>query len=198
MITLGITGGIGSGKTTVCRLFEELGARVFYADLEAKKLMVEDPEARAEIIEAFGSASYNEEGQLNRGYLAQQVFGDEKKVQKINAIVHPRVHQAFKRTREQAEQDGIVLLLHEAALIFESGGDKHLDAVVVVDAPETQRVQRVVERDGVMAEQVRSRMHHQLSSEERRRRADYIIENTGTLEDLRRQVEALFESLTRT
>ncbi len=193
--TLGVTGGIGSGKTAVCRFFEALGARVFYADVEAKLLMEKDPEARAEIEAAFGSESYDAEGRLNRAYLARQVFGLEENVARINAIVHPRVYRAFERAKEQAERDGVALLIHEAALIFEAGGDRHLDAVAVVDAPEEDRIQRVVARDGVAPEQVRARIRHQLPPDELRRRADYVIENNGTMEDLREQVERVFRAV---
>jgi dephospho-CoA kinase len=195
MKTLGVTGGIGSGKTTVCRLLEALGARVFYADAEAKRLMQEDPGVRAEIEAAFGAESYDAEGRLNRAFLAAQVFGDERKVDRINAIVHPRVFEAFARAKAVAERDGVPLLVKEAALIFEAGGDKHLDAVAVVDAPRGLRVQRVVDRDGTTPEKVLARMGHQLPPDELRRRADYIIENDGPLDDLRAQVDALYQDL---
>jgi len=194
--TLGVTGGIGSGKTAVCRFFEALGARVFYADAEAKRLMEQDPEARAEIEGAFGAESYHADGRLNRAYLARSIFSHPDNVARINAIVHPRVFRAFARAKEQAERDGLALLIHEAALIFEAGGDKHLDAVAVVDAPEAARIDRVVARDGVDPEHVRARIRHQLPPAELRRRADYLIENTGTLEDLREQVEQVYRAVT--
>ncbi len=195
MKTLGVTGGIGSGKTTVCRFFEDLGARVFYADVEAKRLMQEDPETRAEITAAFGPESYDAGGRLDRAYLAQEVFGDEEKVARISAIVHPRVFRAFAQAKQGAERDGVDLLVHEAALIFEAGGERHLDAVAVVDAPQAERVRRVVARDDAQPAQVRARMRHQLPPEELRRRADYVIENTGSMEDLRRQVEQIYRKV---
>ena len=195
MKTLGVTGGIGSGKTTVCRLFEELGARVFYADVEAKRLMQEDATVRDAIVEAFGDESYDDDGNLDRAYLAEQVFGDDEKLDRLNAIVHPRVFEAFQEAARRAERAGVDLLVHEAALIFEAGGDRHLDAVAVVDAPEEVRVQRVVERDDVTPEQVRARMRHQLPPAEVRRRADHVIENTGTVADLRDQVRAVYADL---
>ena len=195
--TLGVTGGIGSGKTAVCRVFEDLGARVFYADAEAKKLMEEDSEARAEIVAAFGPESYDAGGRLNRAYLAAQVFGDPAHVTRINAIVHPRVFAAFEQARAQAERDGVALLVHEAALIFEAGGNRHLDAVAVVDAPEDVRIRRVVARDDVAPEQVRARIDHQLPPDQLRRRADYLIDNTGPLEDLREQVERVYQAVVK-
>ncbi len=196
--TLGVTGGIGSGKTAVCRLFEDLGARVFYADVEAKALMEKDPEVRAEITAAFGPESYRTDGRLDRAYLARMVFGDDDNVARINAIVHPRVYEAFARAKEDARAEGLALLIHEAALIFEAGGDKHLDAVAVVDAPEATRIHRVVARDAVDAEHVRARMGHQLPPAELRRRADYVIDNTGTMEDLRGQVKQVYEAVMKT
>lgn len=195
MKTLGVTGGIGSGKTTACRILEAMGARVFYADQVAKQLMADDPEARAEIVAAFGPESYDASGALDRAYLARHVFADAANVARINAIVHPRVGAAFARARQQAERDGIPLLVEEAALLFESGADRHLDAVAVVDAPPAERIRRVTARDAVSAEQVRARMRHQLAPAELRRRADYVIENTGSPDDLQRQVEALYRQL---
>lgn len=195
MKTLGVTGGIGSGKTTVCRLFEGLGARVLYADAEAKRLMNEDPEVRAELIAAFGAESYDDGGQLDRVHLAQQVFGDKEKVEQINAIVHPRVRRALLDAMEQAKAENIDLLVYEAALIFETGGDELLDAVAVVDAPIEMRVQRVMVRDGITRKQVHDRMGHQLPADELRQRADFVIENSGPERDLKQQVEAVYEAL---
>ena len=190
--TLGITGGIGSGKSTVCQLLEKLGVPVFYADAEAKRLMVEDPEARAEIRAAFGPDSYTPDGHLNRAYLAGRVFGDAEQLARLNAIVHPRVYRAFEKVKGEAAQAGIPLLAKEAALIFESGGDRFLDAVLVVDAPLEVRVARVVARDDVTPAQVHARMQHQLPSETLRQRADYVLENTGGPDDLCRTVESFY------
>lgn len=196
VFTLGVTGGIGSGKTTVCKILEALGAWIFSADNEAKRIMVEHEQVRGDIVAAFGDKSYDKDGTLNRQYLAQQIFGDESNVARINQIVHPRVFEAFEERRAQAEKAGINLLVHEAALTFESGGHKHLDAVAVVFAPETRRIDRVLQRDGASEEQIRKRMRHQLPVEEAIRRADYVIENDGSLEDLRQKVAALHREVT--
>lgn len=195
VFTLGVTGGIGSGKTTVCNMLKELGAWVFNADNEARRIMVEHPDVRHEIKEAFGDKSYAEDGALNRSYLAEQIFGDEAKVDMINQIVHPRVFDAFKERREQAEAAGVSLLVHEAALTFESGGYKHLDAVAVVFAPEKNRIDRVQDRDGASEEQIRKRMLHQIPVDEAIRRADYVIENDGSLDDLQQKVNRLYQAL---
>ena len=196
MQTLGVTGGIGSGKTTVCRMLARLGARVFYADVEAKRLMQESPDVRREIVAAFGAESYDDKGRLDRAYLARRVFASEDEVARINRIVHPRVFRAFEEAEVAARQDGVDVLVKEAALIFEAGGERHLDAVAVVDAPRERRVERVARRDGATPEEVLARMGHQLPPGELRRRADYVIENHGSLADLQHQVDALWRTLT--
>lgn len=196
MITLGVTGGIGSGKSTACRILDELGAQVFYADDVAKRLMVEDPELRNEIVAAFGEESYTEEGDLNRDYLAEIVFNDEERLQQLNRLVHKRVREAFEDVRQKAERVGVDLLVEEAALIFEANIDEELDYVAVVDAPEEVRIQRVVARDRTDPEKVRARMQHQLPAEEKRRRADFVLDNSGSEEELRRQVVELYHRLT--
>ena len=195
--TLGVTGGIGSGKTTVCRMLENLGARVFYADLEAKRLMQDDTQTRAALVAAFGPETFDAEGRLDRARLAARVFGDEDELARLNGIVHPRVFRAFGAARAQAASDGVRLLVKEAALIFEVGGERHLDAVAVVAAPLDARIARVQTRDQSTPEQIKARMRHQLPQDELRRRADYVIENDGDLERLRRQVERLYATVTR-
>jgi len=198
MTTLGVTGGIGSGKTTVCGFLAEQGARVFYADLEAKRLMTEHEGLRADIVDAFGEESYSDDGSLNRKHLADVVFQSPERVEQINALVHPRVHEAFAAAADRAEEEGVEVLVYEAALIFESGGDEHLDAVAVVVAPDEDRIARVVERDDTSEDDVRARMSHQLPQEELRRRADYVVENDGTLDDLRRKSVDLYHSVAGT
>lgn len=196
--TLGVTGGIGSGKSTVCRLFEALGARVFYADHEAKRLMTEDPALRQAILDAFGPESYQPNGQLNRAYLAERVFDDPNALRQLNTLVHPHVLHAFQEARKQATRAQVPLLILEAALLFESGADRLVDHVLVVDVPEAERIRRVVARDGIPPEKVRARMQHQLPPEILKARADFVLENTGSLEQLRQQVEALYRHLTMT
>lgn len=192
MKTLGVTGGIGSGKTTVCRFLEEKGARVFYADIEAKRLMQDDAWVRAEITETFGDEVYTDDGALNRAVLAEQVFGDADRLEQLNAIVHPRVFEAFEGAKERAAEEGVELLVHEAALLFEAGGDAHVDVTAAVVAPDEARVARVAERDDVAPEKVRARMGHQLPQDELRRRADHVLENDGSLEDLRQKSVELY------
>lgn len=179
----------------MCGFLEEQGARVFYADIEAKRLMQGNDTVRAEIIEAFGAGAYGDDGSLNRAYLADRVFGDADQVERLNAIVHPHVFAAFEAAKERAAEEDIGLLVHEAALLFEAGGDQHVDVTAVVVAPDADRIARVVERDDVTPSQVRDRMSHQLPQDELRRRADYVIENDGTLNDLRRKSVDLYWTL---
>lgn len=192
MTTLGVTGGIGSGKTTVCGFLEEQGARVFYADIEAKRLMQEEDAVRAALVDEFGPDTYTEDGALNRAYLADQVFGDDERVDRLNAIVHPHVFAAFEAAKERAAEEEVDLLVHEAALLFEAGGDRHVDVTAAVVAPDADRIDWVTERDDVPPDQVRTRMAHQLPQDELRRRADYVIENDGSLEDLRQKSVELY------
>lgn len=192
MTTLGVTGGIGSGKTTVCGFLEEQGARVFYADLEAKRLMEEDEAVHEEIVDAFGDRAYRPDGSLNREFLADQVFDDADQLERLNAIVHPRVFETFESAEERAAEEGVSLLVHEAALLFEAGGDEHVDVTAAVVAPDADRIARVVARDEVTPEDVQERMGHQLPQDELRRRADYVIENDGSLLQLRRKSVDLY------
>lgn len=192
MITLGVTGGIGSGKTTVCGFLEEKGARVFYADIEAKRLMREDDSVRSAIVEAFGEGAYGTDGSLNRTYLAEHVFGEPERLEHLNSIVHPRVFDAFEGAKQRAVEEEVELLVHEAALLFEAGGDAHVDVTAAVVAPDEDRIGWVVERDDLTPAQVRARMEHQLPQEELRQRADHVIENDGSLDDLRQKSVDLY------
>lgn len=168
---------------------------MFYADEEGKQLLVDDPEARREVIAAFGADSYHDDGRLNRAFLADQVFSDDDKLERLNRIVHPRVLARFEKVAEKAEREHVPLMVKEAALIFESGGEALLDAVAVVDAPREERIARVVARDDAEPADVKARMRHQMEPAELRRRADVVIENDGDLPQLRKQVEALYEDM---
>lgn len=174
---VGITGGIGSGKTTVCKIFEALGIPVYYADERAKWLMAHDEALKAAIIEAFSSQAYTGDGSLNRAYLAEVVFGDEQQLQRLNALVHPAVGRDAEAWHER--QSAAPYTLKEAALLFESGSFRQLDKVITVYAPRELRLQRVMRRDGATREQVEARMARQLPEEEKVRRADYVIYNDG-------------------
>jgi dephospho-CoA kinase len=196
MKTLGLTGGIGSGKSAAAKIFADLGATVVSADDEARRLMDEDPELRRELVAAFGPATYGEDGSLDRAYLAGRVFGDPSAIERLNAIVHPRVRAVFPEMRDRAQRSGARLMVYEAALIVEAGLDDRFDAVAVVDAPFEQRIRRVMARDGVPRESVEARMQHQLDPNVLKQHADFVIDNSTDLEHLRTQVEHVYRSLT--
>jgi len=189
VITVGVTGGIGSGKSTFCALLQEHGAVIFHADDEAKRLMREDRDLKSEIIRAFGPDAYSENGALNRAYLADRIFSDEAARLRMNALVHPAVRRSFRQQASALREEGSVdLFVREAALLFESGTDD-LDIVVVVDAPVEERITRVMARDHMTREKVLARMYSQLDTPKMRMMADYVVENTGPRASLAREVE---------
>lgn len=177
MLKIGITGGIGSGKTTVCKIFQTLGIPVYDADSEAKKLMNSHPELVNAIKHTFGEGAYGADGQLERQYLASRVFNNEEALNQLNGIVHPVVIQA---AIDWAEAQDAPYTIKEAALMFQSGSYVHNDVNVVVAAPDELRISRVTKRDGLTEEQVRARMDKQWPQDEQIRKADYVVWNDGT------------------
>ncbi|HUM45987.1 MAG TPA: dephospho-CoA kinase [Chitinophagales bacterium] len=174
MLKIGITGGIGTGKTTVCRIFETLGIPVFNADEESKKMLMEDAEVARAVKAVFGASVYHD-NVLNKKELAAIVFSDPEKLAKLNAITHPAVFRKFEAWCSLKQQASYVI--KEAALIYEAGADAALDAVIVVTAPEALRLKRVARRDRVSDEDIRLRMKHQWPEEEKIKRAKFIIHN---------------------
>ena len=187
---LGVTGGIGCGKSVVCAYLAQLGAEVFDADLTARSLMESDERVRQEVTRAFGRESYREDGPLNRKWLASQVFAEDSRLEELNGIVHPKVAEAFGILRNRFEGG---LLVHEAALIYEAGVENRLDAVCVVTAPKELRIARVMARDRVSAEKVLARMSRQLSQEEKAGRADVVLVNDSDMAAVRSKSRRLYE-----
>lgn len=175
MLKIGITGGMGSGKTTVCRFFEVLGIPVFYADDAAKSLMNTDLLLKHDIINGFGVHSYSEKGELNRKYLSSIVFNNEQELGKLNAMVHPAVFRAFDAWLLM--QTTAPYVIKEAALLFESDSHKMCDRSVLVKSPEALRVQRVIRRDITTQEEVKLRMNRQFSDKRKEEMADHVILN---------------------
>lgn len=190
MYKVGITGGIGSGKSTVCEMLASRGVAVYTADERAKALMATDAALRSSIIEAFGSDAYTAEG-LNRGFLAANVFASPEALARLNGLVHPAVMTDFEAWAEQQEGDYVVL---ESAILFEAALDDRVDVSVAVMAPEALRLERAMARDGASEEQIRARMRNQLSDEERNVRAKFTIVNI-VLDDLEEDVEQLHRRL---
>ena len=178
MLKIGITGGIGSGKTTICRVFEALGIPVFYADTVAKEIMTSDKILVKSITEAFGIDSYTD-GQLNRPHIAAQVFSSQERLDRLNALVHPAVFRAFESWLETVPGQP-PYILKEAALLFESGSYKMCDRSILVTAPMALRLARVIDRDHSTEEQVRARMDKQFSDEQKTPMADDFITNAGS------------------
>ena len=177
MLKVGITGGIGSGKTTVCQIFEKLGVPVYYADQRAKELMEDDSQLRAEIKQEFGDDIYDAEGKLDRKKLAEIVFNNEEKLLKLNGMVHPAVFRDNQSWNEVLAKKGYPYTIKEAALLVETGSYRTLDKLIVVSAPEEDRIKRVMARDGSTEEQVLARIKAQMPEEQKVKYADYIIYN---------------------
>ena len=173
MYKIGITGGIGSGKSTVCSLFAERGIAVYDSDSRAKQLMNESAELRQQLIEAFGEECYTD-GELNRVYLASQVFGDAEALARLNAIVHPAVRADFRTWAEQ--QSGAYVIL-ESAILFEAGFETEVDTTLAVMAPLEERIRRTMARDGVDRESVLERIAHQMSDDELHSKAKRTLVN---------------------
>lgn len=173
MITVGLTGGIGSGKSTVADFFEELGVPVYNSDKEARKLMKSSKKVRKAIIELLGKKAYKGK-KLNKKYISEKIFNDRKLLEKMNDIVHPAVKKHFLIW--QKKQD-FGYTIQETALIFENESQEFYDRIILVVAPESERVQRVIDRDGISKKHVKERLINQLSDQEKIPLADYVINN---------------------
>jgi len=182
MIKVGITGGIGSGKTTVCEIFERLGVPVYYADKQAKYLMETDKKLREAIRQLFGDEAFDSENNLNRAFIAGIVFKDEEKLLALNALVHPAVKADYDSWNSILERKEYPYSLKEAALLVESGSYKDLDKLIVVSAPLEDRIKRVMARDNVSEEQVKARIDAQLPDAGKVKLADYVIANNLIME----------------
>ncbi|HMR91872.1 MAG TPA: dephospho-CoA kinase [Chitinophagaceae bacterium] len=191
MLKIGLTGGIGSGKTTVARIFETLGIPVYYADEAAKRLMNEDAVLKEKLVAAFGSQTYTDEGRLNRSYLAAQVFSNPQKLELLNALTHPATIADAEKWMAARQAP---YAIKEAALIFESGSAAGLDLVIGVWAPPALRIQRTMERDGSDRQAVLHRMARQIEESIKMKLCDIVI-NNDEQQLLTPQVLALHEQL---
>lgn len=178
MLKIGITGGIGSGKTTVCKVFQLLGVPVFYADDVAKSIMQSDPVLKNGIITTFGAESYSAKGELNRAYISSIVFKDESELNKLNALVHPAVLRAFDLWT--SKHMDATYVIKEAALLFESNSYQMCDQTILVLAPESIRIKRVMERDKINEFEVRARMNRQWTDDAKKKLASHILLNDET------------------
>ncbi|MGY4384760.1 dephospho-CoA kinase [Pedobacter sp. UYP24] len=176
MLKIGITGGIGSGKTTISRIFETLGIPVFFADTVAKSIMVSDDVLINDVKIAFGELSYFKDGGLNNKHIAAIVFNDAEQLNRLNSLVHPAVFRAFDAWVANLPKS-VPYILKEAALLFESGSYKMSDKNILVISQQEVRLNRVMVRDNVSADQVQARMAKQFSDEKKLAMADYLINN---------------------
>ena len=175
MLKLGVTGGIGSGKSIACRIFSILGAPVYDADEKAKLLVNTDEEIRNAIFREFGSESFVN-STYNRQFIASVVFKDKKKLQLLNRIIHPAVEEDFKKWYQM---QNYYYIIHEAAILFESGTDKFMDYTLLIDAPENYRIDRVIKRDKTTQKEVELRLRNQWPANKISKMADWVIVNDG-------------------
>ena len=190
MKTVGLTGGIGSGKTTIAKMFEELGVPLYFADDEAKKLMNSNDQIQKKLIDLFGKETYKN-GELNREFIAGIVFNDKDKLNKINSIVHPEVEKHFKNW---AEDQNSKYVIQENAIIFESGAQDRFNYIITVTAPVDVKIDRVRKRDHISKEKVLERMNNQLDDDYKIKNSFFVINNL-ILEDSKKEVNKIHKFL---
>ena len=190
MKIIGLTGGIGSGKTTVLKMFKELGCATYVADIEAKKLMNSNKELVNQIKQLFGDEAYIE-NKLNTVYIAEIVFNDKVKLTALNALVHPVVRDDFKNFVNKSTSK---IIIYEAAILFESGSDTLCDFIITVATDINERIERIIKRDGVTKEQILERMQHQLNDETKVKKSDFVINNSDIF-NTKEQVSTIYKIL---
>lgn len=190
MMKIGLTGGIGSGKTTVANYFIELGVPVYFADIEAKRLMHTSKVVKRKLIEEFGSKAY-QNNKLNRQYLASIVFNNKQKLAAINSIVHPSVANSFKRWVNKQEKPYVI---QENAILFESNAAEKFDYIITVTASLDKRISRVISRDGTTKKDVLARIDNQISDAIKIQKSNFVIENNH-LKETKNQVLSIHKQL---
>ena len=198
MIRIGITGGLGSGKTTAARFFADRGAQVFDADMEAKLILLRhEPIGRA-VIEAFGDTILNEVGEIDFGRLAAYAFAKPERQKRLNEIIHPEVILVADRAMMKASRRDIELFVMDVPLLFEARIEQYLDYTIAVVADEEVRLNRALNRGTLTEAEIEKRTRLQLTDEERAALADFTVENNGTLKELEKQLQDIYDSLTET
>jgi len=195
MKVIGLTGGFGSGKSTVSQLLHELGAVVLDADTIGHEAYKPNTETWLEVVSAFGRQILTSNGEIDRGRLGQIVFSDPESLARLNQIVHPRMYEMMKNQIEEFRKQGVEVVVLEAAILLEAGWTPLVDEVWVTVAPEHEVVKRTLERNGLTEEQILARIHSQLSSEERTEYADVIINNDGSIDELKVKIKELWNSI---
>jgi dephospho-CoA kinase len=198
MVLVGLTGGIATGKSTVSRLFAECGAHLIDADILAREVVAPGKLALREIVAAFGSEMLRLDGTLDRDRLGKVVFGDPQELEKLNAIVHPYVAVAQEqRSREITGKDPHAVIVYDAALLIEAGAHTRMDKVIVVTADEQTQLARLKARDRLSTEEATRRIAAQMPLSEKVKAADYVIDGTLPLEQLRKEVQRIYDELKR-
>lgn len=198
MRVVGLTGGIASGKSTVARMFVELGGRLVDADLLARQVVEPGRPAWGEVVDHFGEAVLNPDRTLNREKLAEIIFRDPGERQVLNGITHPRIGAEMLDQIQRFQREGAAVVLIDAALLLESPATNWIRPVVVVTADEAVRADRIMERDGLSREQALARIRSQMSEDERKALADFVLDNSGSLDDLQHRVEEVWIELLST
>lgn len=193
MMVVGLTGGMGSGKTTVANYFKELDIPVYIADNAAKALMNTNAEVKSKVLSLFGDLAYRD-NEIDRKYIAGQVFNDQQKLQQLNNIIHPAVFLDFQNWKNKQKSPYVI---YEAAILFETGGYKKCDLVILVTAPLEERIKRLQARDGSSVEEIEARIQYQWSDNEKRKLADFEIVNSN-LPATKEQVRNIHEILINT
>ncbi|WP_295646641.1 dephospho-CoA kinase [uncultured Corynebacterium sp.] len=196
MLKVGLTGGIGSGKSTAASRLQELGATIIDADQVAREIVEPGQPALTELAEAFGGI-LNDDGSLNRGELARQAFASSEATEKLNSITHPRIRERTQELFADAEESGADVVVYDMPLLIENGEYKQMDHVLVVDAPDDVRVERLVNQRGLDEGDARRRIAAQIDRETRLQAADTVLDNGGGREELIAQVDRFWETITR-
>lgn len=178
MKVVGITGGMGAGKTTVCKIFASLDIPIYDADTRAKSLMISDKVLKSHLQSLLGKEAYYRNGKLNRKFISSKIFSEPALRNKVNALVHSAVAEDSHRWHT-SQKSNLPFVIKEAALLVENGSYKNLDALIVVTAPESLRIQRIVKRSKLSIDEVKERLQSQLPEEEKIKLADFIITNDG-------------------
>jgi dephospho-CoA kinase len=196
MLRIGITGGLGSGKSMAAHFFAIRGARVFDADMEAKLILLRHETIRQTVIDEFGEVIVNEVGEIDFTRLAAYAFAKPKRQQRLNEIIHPEVNLVAEREMTKANREGVALFVLDVPLLFESQMERYLDYTIAVTAAEELRIQRALARGTLSESDIRKRTKLQLTDEERAAQADFVVANDGTLDELQRQLQKIFNTLT--
>lgn len=189
---IGLTGGIASGKSTVSKIFRELGAEIIDADIKAKEIS-EREDVVKEIGNIFGKEVINSEGKIDRLKIKEIVFNNKEKLKKLNDLIHPKVMEEFKKIKENTGKNDIIIF--DVPLLFESGMDKMCDKIILVFTDKKIQIKRMLERDGITEELAEKIINSQMSLEEKLNKSQIHLENNGTLEDLREKLETIYREL---